>query len=492
MNKKILLIFPGKVMGWEARPKRPIPMSLLCVAAPLVEAGYEVEIIDQRVDPKWKSVLEEELQKDPICVGITSMTGPQLKYALEASKVVKEHTESPVVWGGVHATLLPNQTLDNEFIDIIVVEEGEATFLELVQALETKSPLSEVKGLWYKENGQKKNTGLRNLLNVNEQSPIPYHLVDLNKYTRMLFGIEHIDFFTSIGCPRKCAFCYSTSFHKQKWRAMDPEIAVNRITDFVKKHDVKGIYFTDSNFFFDIDRGRKILQGLVDENLDIIISSLNIDFLTLIKMNDDDFKLLEKVRCKRLPIAVETGSKRIQKLIRKPIDIQKLHDLNRRLRNYDMAFQFSFMMGFPTETKEELAETINLALRLLEVNSKADASFNIYTPFPGTELFEMALKHGLRFPEKIEDWYAFTYRNPPQGAAWLSEEMRRLVEVMDFCTFFMGRRPFRKPYEKVSPVVSFFSKIYAPIAQQRLKHLWIGFPIEVKLAKILGLYASQN
>ena len=150
------------------------------------------------------------------------------------------------------------------------------------------------------------------------------------------------------------------------------------------------------------------------------------------------------------------------------------------------------MMGFPTETKAELAESLALASTLVKENSNADVSFNIFTPFPGTELFDMSLKHGLRFPEKIEDWIPFSYRNLVQGAPWMSGEMRHLLEVMDFCTFFMSNRPFVSPYEKTNKWFSFLSRLYSPVARFRVKFLWDGFPIEVRLARLFGLPARYR
>ena len=151
MSKRVLLVYPHIIKGWQAQPRVEIPMGLLCIATAVVQEGYDVKIIDQRIEPRWRSMLERELREDPICVGISSMTGPQLRYALEISKIVKDYGNVPVVWGGIHPTILPDQTLRNEFIDFIVQGEGEETFLELVQALEGKKPLGTVKGICYKD-----------------------------------------------------------------------------------------------------------------------------------------------------------------------------------------------------------------------------------------------------------------------------------------------------------------------------------------------------
>ena len=492
MSKCVVLVYPNIIKGWQARPRMAMPMSLLCIATPVMNAGYDVKIIDQRVEPAWESILKEELRKDPICIGVSSMTGPQLRHALDVSKMVKEYGNSPVVWGGPHASLLPAQTLENKNIDMVVQGEGEETFSELVQALDGKRPLSTVRGIWYKENGHIKDTGTRPFIDLNKQPPLPYHLIDLRKFTRTMFDIEHLDFFTSRGCPHQCTFCYNEAFHKKQWRPMTPDLVVKRIKDFVQSYNVKGLFFNDSNFFFDLHRGRLILEGLIKENLNVSISNINIDFHHILRIDGEDFKLLQRAGCRRLPVAVESGSEKIRKLLKRPFDVQRLLEINKDLKKFDMAVHYAFMMGFPTETEEDLNESISLALRLLHENPKADTSFNIYTPFPGNELFNIAVKYGMQVPKRVEDWVSFNYRNLTQGAPWLSKEMRHLVEMLDFCQFFIGKRPFLQPYEKTSPWVSLLSHAYAPLARMRVKHFWSEFPIEMKLAKLFGLYARQN
>ncbi len=492
MNKRVLLVYPRIIRGWQAQPRVEIPIGLLCIATAVVQKGYDVTILDQRVEPKWRSILEQELREDPICVGISSMTGPQLRHALEISNVVKDYGNVPVVWGGIHPTILPDQTLRNEFIDFIVQGEGEEAFLELVQALEGKKSLRTVKGIWYKDKGQTKDTGTRPFVDLNQQPPLEYRLVDLKKYLRVISGVGHLNFFTSRGCTYPCTFCFTGPFNSKRWRGMDSDLAVQRIKDFVQTYQVKGLTFIDNNFFTDIERGRRILKGLIREDLGIVISKISIRPDTLLQLNDDDFALLEQAGCRRLTIAVESGSERIRVLLKKPVDVPDIRELNQRLKDSLFVPGFLFMMGLPTETKEDLAESVSLALRLLDENPKAKAFFNIYTPFPGTELFDMAVRHGLRVPESLEDWGSFNYRNLTQGAPWLSEEMRKIIEMLDFCAFFIGKGPFPRGYERASLWVSLLCNLYAPLAKARVKHFWGQFPVEMKLAKLFGLYAKQE
>ncbi len=222
MGKGVVLVYPRHTKGWHAQPWVDIPIGLVCIATQVERAGYQVRIIDQRIGTEWQAVLRKELEKDPVCIGISTSTGPQLKYALEISRIAKEYGNTPVVWGGVHPSLLPEQTLQNGDIDIVVQGEGEETFLELVQAIEGKLPLSAVKGLWYRDNGCIRHTGLRPFVDLNKQSPLSYHLIDPRKYIMIVFGVERLSFSTSRGCPYKCTFCTQTVFNMKKWRSMEP------------------------------------------------------------------------------------------------------------------------------------------------------------------------------------------------------------------------------------------------------------------------------
>jgi anaerobic magnesium-protoporphyrin IX monomethyl ester cyclase len=492
MSKRLVLVYPKYVSGWQVQTRLATPLGLVCVGTPASLAGYDVKIIDQRIDPDWRATLIKELEQDPICVGVSSMTGPQIQFALEISRVARRYGNAPIVWGGVHPSLLPEQTLENENIDIVVQGEGEETFLELVQALEGKRPLSSVRGIWYKEDGGVRSTDARPFVDLNRMPPLSFDLIDLDKYRRIMFGVPHQNFFTSRGCPCQCTFCYNTAFNRRRWRAMDPDLVVERIKAFVGKHHIKGLIINESNFFVDVDRGRRILKGIIDANLDIVISKVNIDMNTLFRMGPDDFDLLHRAGCRRLPIAIESGSEKIRTLIKKPADVDHVLQTNRDLVRTPIVPNFLFMIGFPTETREDLAESVSLAFKLVEENPRAGIYFNNYTPYPGTELFATAVEHGLQVPKRVEDWVAFNYRNLIQDGPWLSKEMRRIVKMMDFCSFFIGQRPLLKPTEETSMVATLLGRVYAPLARKRAKRLDYRFPLEIRLAKLLRIYGKQD
>jgi radical SAM superfamily enzyme YgiQ (UPF0313 family) len=491
-SRTVVLVHPQAGRRWSAQPWCDLPLELICVGSPLARKGYRVQIIDQRVHADWQKRLVDALAEKPVCVGVTSTTGPQLRQALQVSQFVKQHLDVPVVWGGIHATLLPEQTLERPEIDYVVQGEGERTFEELVAELECGRPARNVAGVWWKEQGRPISGGRRPFIDFNEEPFLDYDLVDVHKYKRTVFGVERLSFSTSRGCCFPCAFCYSTVVHRRQWRALRAELAVERMKEFTQRYGVRGLFLTDANFFLDLDRARAILEKVVRDNLNLVFTSLYIRFDTLRRLSDEDLALFERAGCKCLAIGVESGSQRIRGLLHKPIDEGELLDANQRFKRFSIMPLYFFMIGFPTETREELKATVNLFTKLLTENPRAWKSVNTYVPFPGTELYDLAVAEGLKPPVRLEEWFSFSYRQLGAGGGWLPKRLRRTVQMLDFCSCFVGERGYAKPFKKTSRVASVVARAYAPIARVRVRNLFDQMPLEIVAAKRLGLYGFEG
>jgi hypothetical protein len=107
-------------------------------------------------------------------------------------------------------------------------------------------------------------------------------------------------------------------------------------------------------------------------------------------------------------------------------------------------------------------------------------------------LFDLAVAEGLRPPGRMEDWFTFSYRNLGSGGSWLPDRVRKAVEMLDFCSFFVGDRTLVKPFKQTSPLATAAAGLYAPIARARVKNLFYHLPVEVKAAKRLGLYGHAD
>ncbi len=488
----VLLFNPAPRSGFQAHRRVELPLSVLCPATTLDRLGYRVRIVDQFADPHWESALETALQERPICLGVTSMTGPQILRAVEISQRAKQrYPELPVVWGGIHASLLPEQTLRHPTIDVVVVGEGEATFAELVSAFETGAPLSQVNGIFYKDGGQVRTTPSRAFVDLDQEPPLSYHLLDLELYRRRLFGVDHLTLNSSRGCTFRCAFCWDPVMHQRKWRAMQPGTVLDHMQRLIRDHDIRGFLFSDDHFFIDLERARGILEGVVRANLGITISKLQVRADTICRMDSEFFELMVRAGVKRFTVGIESGNQRVLDLIKKDMTVEQALEANRRLAPYPFVPLYLFMMGMPTETPDELRQSIRLADRLIEENPRAVKTFNIYTPYPGTELFGVALQRGLRMPTRLEDWAAFNFRNVQKDAAWIEPETRRLVRDLDFPLMFLGDQ-FTDPYRGTNPVVVSLSRLYAPLARYRVRNLDVRFPLESRLVRSLGVFGRQD
>jgi len=149
-------------------------------------------------------------------------------------------------------------------------------------------------------------------------------------------------------------------------------------------------------------------------------------------MDREFFELMVRAGVKRFTVGIESGCQRVLDLIKKDITVEEAIEANRRLAPYPFVPLYLFMMGMPTETPEELGQSIQLADRLLADNPRAVKTFNIYTPYPGTELFALALERGLKTPERLEDWARFNFRNVQDDSPWMEPETReRFALVVD-------------------------------------------------------------
>ena len=207
---KTILLQPNSI---TSRGILTAPLALLFIGEMARSHGHEVKIIDRNIDYSTKKFIKKFR---PDVVGVSVFTGPLIKDAVSISKFVKKEfaDETKVVWGGMHPSLLPEQTISNSFVDVVVIGEGEVTFAELLNSLESRKPLKDVKGICYKENGKIVKTAERKFVDLDRMPFTNWGLVNAKKYLDL-----EIVMVTSRGCPYNCYFCYNQEFNRRRWRA---------------------------------------------------------------------------------------------------------------------------------------------------------------------------------------------------------------------------------------------------------------------------------
>lgn len=459
-----------------------VPWSLLAISAPLVEEGVFVKIIDENTSDNWRSILEEELKKKPVCLGVTALTGRMIQGAIEASKIA--HDKTKVVWGGVHASLLPEQTVAEEWIDYVIAGEGEESFKKLVQCLLDGKEPREVPGLYFKANGKVVKTSSPQFVDLASQPSPPWGLLDMNHYISGWFGegSRVLDIFTSRGCPHRCKFCYNTTFNARKWRSFDAQTSYERIKEFVERFKLTGVIIRDDFFFANRKRVYKIAELLAEKGprIDWEADS-RIDAFA--SFDDDYIKLLVRSGLKKLVFGVESGSPRVLEAIGKDITLEQLWLAVEKIKRHNINSAFHFMIGFPGESWDEVLETYRVIDKVKKELPHAPIyGPNVYVPYPGTELFDEAVKMGFTPPAKLEGWTNFegwTFANAP----WVPPYMESMLDVSRIY-FRMGEVfPVLRPISKLRCSLWHISKT-TPTLERKTLNFLLGMSANTWIRKL--------
>lgn len=411
----VLLLYPktGLDFGSTVAP----PHALLAVAAPLLKAGYSVTLLDQRVESITESVIRAACSSELFCVGISTMTGSQIYFALGLAKLVRKVTGGtvPIVWGGCHPSVMPEQTLANENVDVVAVGEGDLTLLDLVEAFQHKRSLAKVAGILYKDGAQVVKTLPRPLLNVEEMLPTPWELVDVERYIHRDMYLRDkarvLDLGqTSRGCPFDCGFCSSASLRERKWRAMSVDRTLDMIGEGVRRFKLDGFWLRDDEFYIKRKRAHEIFEGMIRENMNVSFYTSGTRCDVFAKATDDEVATMKRAGAHTLKFGAESGSQRVLDLMQKGITVEQTVEANLRCQKHGITPAFALMIGYPTETFAEMNETIDLAYRLRRDNPNAEfEAMTTYTALPGTPDWHLALKHGLQEPASLEDWMNWNF-----------------------------------------------------------------------------------
>ena len=486
MDREILLIQP-KAGKWENLGIRS-PDGLLTMAALPKKEGYNIQILDLRLENDWRTALKMHIDRHPLLIALSCFTGGQIKYALEASKFIKDHNkEIPVIWGGIHPTFMPYQTLENENIDIVVIDEGDLTFLDLIKTLEADKPLNDVLGIAYKDKEGKihKNSPRPLIQDLDSLPDLPYELIDVKKYYG--FDLENgngsITLSTSRGCPFKCNFCYDTKMYGNSWRGYSAKRTLEIIKNVVSKFGINNIFFQDDNFATNLKRFKDIVYGIIDEKLDIKWGLLGIRLDTLKILDDSFLRDMAKAGCVNMDSGVESGSDRILKMIKKGVTVQEIIDINRKMGKHSFKAKNTFIVGYPSETEEELMLSVKLARQLVKDNKNAYTPFYIYTAYPGVELWEIAKQYGVNEPKKLEDWIKFDNDNAYLHYKWLDKKRIKMIRNISFASLFANKNI---KYKISKNYLKLLFDLYRPIANFRFKYNVYQFPLDRKLANTVA------
>lgn len=419
---KVLLIVPP-LNSFTGIKSTTFHLGIGYIASTLKQAGHEAVIYDPNIitntnkkeyslddlsklsemalldsnNAVWKELESVVSSTRPDVVGISSKI-PDLRITLNVLRIVKGIDNKTVtVVGGPAGTTCPDLVLRDPKVDFVVRGEGEITIVELLEIIKlANNDFEKIDGLSFRSNDVVIHNKNRSLIENIDELPFPDRESLLFSEQRSLTDRQEImsHLVTSRGCPYLCTYCANTAiWGTRNIRLRTPESVVEEIIHLRDTYGVSRVTLWDDHLTTNKKRVVDFCNLLINENV-------GVKWLSFARANTIDSELLnlmEKAGCYELQIGVESGSDRILTMVNKGVTLDQMRNAAKLLRKSGIRWHCFLMIGFPTETRDEMQATIEFLYQL-----KPDSvQLSVVTPYPGTKLFMDVIATG-KLTE--EDW----------------------------------------------------------------------------------------
>jgi len=379
-----------------------LPLGLGYIASVLRKQGHNVRILDINAYGYAPEKVEEIISKlefDVVGIGGLSSTYKYIKWL--ASVIKKQRPNIKIVAGNSVATASPELLLENSKVDIAVIDEGEITFSELVSAIKEGRRLDGVKGIFYKEDGRIASTQPRERIADLDSLPFPaWDLFPMEIYinnsmnSSVFFGKRVINVSSIRGCPYDCTFClhpFGRKVHMRSTKGL-----VEEIKELKKRYRIQFINSSDDLFMLNKNWVNDFCDRMISEDMDIgwsVAGRVNL-------VSEELLQKMYRAGCREISYGFESGSQvMLDRMKKRGVTVELAEDAIRMTRNAGITVRGSFIFGMPGETEETIKETLDFLKRTrLHI-----WRFFYATPYPKTELYEIAKEMG-RLPSD-EDKY---------------------------------------------------------------------------------------
>ena len=457
---KVLLLRPAAEKKSMARV---LPLGLLAIGSVLKRAGHQVKILDLRISNSPDEELESVMRSfDPQVVGIGVMTIEGKYGFVDAAKVKEINPGVTIVFGGPHCSHEPQFILNDPNVDLMVSGEGDLTIVELIDALEQDRDIKNVPGIAYKKNGSYIRTADRPVIRDLDKFDQEYDLINLERYFNFQSSMDFFPVFrnkrflplvTSRGCPFKCTYCHDIFDKSIQYRS--PKAVVDEIEYLINEYGIREFHIVDDVFNVNMKRAKIVLDAIIQRNLNIHISfpnGLRADFF-----DDELIDKMQRAGVYRMALGIESGSQRIQDMIKKDLDINIIYDVVEKLTRARMSVHGFFMLGFPSETRDEMKETIDFACDL----GLTTANFSLVIPNPGTDLRQTFIESR---ESNFEDFSEYTFDAASCNASEVEGDDLVKLKREANRKFYLSMQRFRYVLRAVEPKWIMRSMINTPLA----------------------------
>jgi radical SAM superfamily enzyme YgiQ (UPF0313 family) len=393
---KILFVYPN------VTSQRSPQLGICMIASVARQLGHECYMFDLTYIPRGKEVSSFEsnlksIKPDLLAVSCRSNEWPMIEklfHSVDVSNILK-------VFGGPHATVAPEETL--EIADIVVIGEGENTFSELLKRIDGGEDTSNIAGTWTKKDGKIVKNDMRNLISDLDDLPFPYWKIFDSIHYKKTYVMEHFKgakivgtFETTRGCPYGCTYCtndYVRGLYKGKgkWRReKSPERIIEEVKQFRDEYGLDGIYWIDEVVLTNLDRLKKFR--------DLYVSEIGVPFVFMERpenMTDEKVSIIKQAGAKMVSIGIESGDENIRRnLLNRHHSQETIINAFQTAKKYGLTTYAFTMIGFPGEDRESIKNTYNL----LKQVQPDKVQTTIFFPLGKTKLYEKTVSEGLFDP----------------------------------------------------------------------------------------------
>jgi radical SAM superfamily enzyme YgiQ (UPF0313 family) len=469
-GRKVLLFLPpysGQLLG--------PPLGLLSLAASLRQSNYQPVIIDGALDPRYLARIAEEVE-DALCFGVSLLTGPMIRSAIEASLLVRKlRPDLPIIFGGWHPSLLPAQTLAEDFVDIVVRHQGEKTLVEILQRLEAGRALDMVAGCWFKRDGRIHQNPDRPALPLAALPSPAWDLAGFDEYERA-GGERKLPYAASTGCPYACNYCTDMVFYNRRFNPYDAARVVEEVTTLVRRHRLDEVALVDSNFLVDVHRAVAIARGFLDSGVRFKWTfQASTDLLC--RMSDADVALLGASGVSHIGFGTESASPEVLGWMNKRHqNIAEIAEAARKCAQAGIRVTLNLIFGYPGEEERHRRETLRVMGGIAARFDNVTFSPNVFVPYPGIPIWQELRERGVDEPRTLAGWADIDLG--ANSLPWLSG--RAYTTLQRGISYFLLSNQLNKFRRKTKSAVflSLSTLLRRPL-HWRLRHHFFGWPVEL-------------
>ena len=420
MVKNTILLFYG--LFSQDQNYDWIPYGSLFLYSLLKKEGFNPIFIHEYKNRDYETIIKQYAE-DALALGISAMTGFQISSGIKAAECFRKYVglNRPIIWGGAHATAIPENTISSKHVDYVYVgpvTQNIINFFRLIKANdnnELKNLPKIIKSEIFERNFKF------------ELSKFPPILLSDFDFSYLITENRVLNYTASIGCPGQCTFC-SWGGDRHPWSEFSVERVLNDIEYLINTYKLKTLWFSDSDFTIKKNFILNIAKGLIKRDINVYWKC-NARVVELLKYKKEDYELLEKSGLDSIFLGIENLDSQIQKNFNKFIKPEWVYKVVKDLNDYDIKVLMSFIFGTPNGPLNDLETNRDFLTKCKSLNRNIRFQVCFFTPYPGTTLTNLGKSMGYIEPKTIKEFgehpFFINTNRSYYALPWLSKDVAK-------------------------------------------------------------------